>query len=214
MNKLSKNHFWEWFIKNNKEYLDLEKKSKKEVRYWMNEMNAHLRAYYKFLQYSLSIDPNKKTGTLIISVDGNAMYFRRVDDLVAKAPAIPGWTVKALEDPMPIDFTLNNEIAETGADPQELSFLSVRDKQPLSLMVYHPLYTEKMRHEFYELARTAIYNLLGERSFGTDIRDIEVANLSYADPDEVQKIDELPNYIGALKSSLIVDGNGLLFDLN
>jgi hypothetical protein len=212
MNKLSKNHFWQWFSKNNKEYLGLMTKSKKDFKYWTNELNAHLRAYYKFLQYGLSIDPEKNTGTLTITVDGNGMYFKRVDELIAKAQAIAGWTIKALEDPMPIDFLLEKEIAETGADPRELFFSPRNENQPLWLTVYHPLFTEKKKYQFYELARGAVYNLLGERSFGMDVREIEVANLSYSNPDDVQKLEDLPDFIGSLKSSLIVDGDGLLFD--
>lgn len=214
MNKLSKNHFWQWFLKNNKEYLSLSKKSKKEAKYWINELNAHLRAYYKFLEFTLSVDPNNQSGTLTITVDGKGIYFRRVDEIVAKAPSIPGWTIKALEDPFPIDFMLQNEITETGADPRELYFAPVSERQPLGLTVYHPLYTEEKKYPFVVLATEAVYNLLGERSFGTDIRYIEVANLSTVDIDEVYKLEDLPTFIDSLKSTFMVDDNGMLFNIS
>ncbi len=44
MSKLSKRHFWEWFKRHQHEYLVLDKKPKKEVAYWLRELNAHLRA--------------------------------------------------------------------------------------------------------------------------------------------------------------------------
>jgi hypothetical protein len=211
MKKLPKSHFWQWFTKHNSEYLQLAKKSKKETKYWLNEMTAHLRAYYKFLEFSLSVSEDRKSGTLIITVDGKGMYFRRVDALVAQAPSIPGWTVKALEDPFPIDFMIGKEIEETGADPRELYFQTDdMDTTPLCLTIYHPLYTKEKRYEFYDLARNAVYNLLGERSFGNDIRNIHLEPLSWALEDQIAKIETLPEYIGSLKSSIIVDGTGML----
>jgi hypothetical protein len=213
MNKLTKSHFWEWFKKHNGEYLQLAKKSKKETKYWLNEMTAHLRAYYKFLEFSLSVDNENKSGTLIITVDGVGMYFKRVDALVVTAPSIPGWTIKALEDPFPIDFMLEKEIEETGADPRELMFQPFNDATPFSLTIYHPLYSEKKKYAFYDLARNAIYNILGERSFGTDIRHIDLDNLSIAIPEEIYPLESLPDYIGSLKSSIIVDGSGNLLDM-
>jgi hypothetical protein len=214
MKRLTKNHFWEWFSKHNQEYFGLNKKSKKESKYWINELNTHLRAYYKFLAFTLSVDEENKKGTLTISVDGNEAYFRRVDEIVAKAPIIPGWEIKALEDPFPIDFKLENQIAETGADPREMYFAPVGEHQPLKFVIYHPLYTEEKRYPFMVIASQAIYNLLGERSFGMDVRGIEVANLSSANRDEIYKLEDLPDFIGSLRSSIMVDEDGMLFDMN
>jgi hypothetical protein len=212
MNKLSKNHFWQWFLRNNKEYLELSKKSKKESSYWLNELNAHLRAYYKFFEFCLSTDKNK-TGTLTITVDGKSQYFKKVDAMVASAPDIPGWTIKSLEDPFPIDFMLETQIEETGVDPRELSFQFDTDPPKGCLVVYHPMYTEKKKYSFYSLARNAIYNLLGERSFGIEIHDIEVLNLSEAYVDQVQMFENLPEYINSLNSSITVDKNGMLLGM-
>jgi hypothetical protein len=47
-------------------------------------------------------------------------------------------------------------------------------------------------HLLLQLASAAIYNLLGERSFGTDIGNLEVTNLSLADTDEIHQLEELP----------------------
>ncbi len=71
MSKLSKRHFWEWFKRNNKEYLELNNKTKKESAYWLREMTAHLRAYFKFYEYSLAL-PDNGTAKLTISVNGKS----------------------------------------------------------------------------------------------------------------------------------------------
>jgi hypothetical protein len=53
MSKLLKLHSWEWFRRNDEEYLALKTKSKKEINYWLNELNAHLHAYSKFFGFSI-----------------------------------------------------------------------------------------------------------------------------------------------------------------
>jgi hypothetical protein len=213
MNRLSKHHFWEWFKRHNQEYATLQSKSKKDMAYWLNELKAHLRAYYKFFEFSISWK-NKHPSTLTITVHGKAMHFKKVDALVAVAPDIPGWNIRALEGPMPVDFIPYKHLAEAGIDPKELYF-SIDNEAPerAFITVYHPLCTEENEHLLSQLALTVVYNLLGERSYGLDIADIEVANLSVADPNEVQKLEELPAAIDSRSSSITVDDKGRLLGM-
>jgi hypothetical protein len=92
MTKLSKCHFWEWFKRHNKEFLELRKKSNKEVTFWEQQLTAHLQAYYIFFEFSVVL---LKTGParLIISVNGMHEHFKKVDEFVASAPDIPGWNI-------------------------------------------------------------------------------------------------------------------------
>src|SRR5690348_367670 len=122
MSKLSNNHLWDWFKKYNGEYLHFAKKSKKETNYWLNELTVHLRAYNKFFDFILSNGKDGKSGTLTISVNGKGNHFKKVDAIIAKAPLLAEWTFKALEDPWPIDYMCDTEIARTGVDPHELVF--------------------------------------------------------------------------------------------
>jgi hypothetical protein len=209
MSKLSKRHFWDWFKRHHPEYLTLNTKSKKETTYWLNELNVHLRAYYKFFEFTLGCQ--KQTATLTITVNGKAIHFKKVDDLVAKAPAIPGWTIIALEDPRPIDFFLAQQMKDTGIDPREFYFsFASDDPNGVALTVYHPLCIPANEYLIHELANSAVYNLLGERSFGTDISWLQVANLSAADPADIKKLEALPEHIGLRRSGVVVDGEGNL----
>jgi hypothetical protein len=61
-----------------------------------------------------------------------------------------------------------------------------------------------------QLVYAAVYNLLGERSFGLDIDNLEVENLSCADPDHVYKLESLPTHIDLRRSAMMVDHNGAL----
>ncbi|OQP62225.1 hypothetical protein [Niastella populi] len=210
MSKLPKRHFWEWFKRNNKEYLDLNNKSKKERSYWLHELNAHLRAYYKFFEYSMAL-PEKGIARLTITVNGRAMHFKKVDLFVATAPEIPGWSITALEEPMPVEFLLEKQMGEAGVDPAEFSFsFDGNDTELAHVIVYHPLCGDDNAARFLELAYGALYNLLGERSFGLDLGHLEVDNLSNANRDNVYPIDELPTHIGWRKSPVVVGPDGTL----
>jgi hypothetical protein len=206
--KFSKRHFWEWFSRHNQEYLSLGKKPKKEVSYCLNELTAHLRACNKFIGFGLD-GKNDKQATLIITVDGKARHFKKVEDLVAMAPSIAGWEFVALEVPRPIDFLLGREIEKSGIDPRELKFTLETGYRGFTLRIYHPLCTEKNEDAIYELAHGAVYNLLGERSFGLDIGFIDVMNLSYASRN-VKELEALPGEIDRGMSGMRVDDRGNL----
>ena len=210
MIRLSKHHFWEWFKRHHKEFTDLNKKPKKEVAYWLSELNAHLRAYFKFFEYSLALE-DKQPSILTVTVKGRAVHFKKVESFVAIAPEMPGWKTSALEDPMPIDFFLGKLIIDTGIHPRELYFSFTSDATGCqAIKVYHPLCTKENKNCILQLANGALYNLLGERTYGMEIGWLEATNLSYADPDDVYKLEELPAFIDARKSSVIVDGSGRL----
>ena len=211
MSKLSKRHFWEWFKRNNKEYLDLNNKSKKETTYWLNELNAHLRAYYKFFEYTLVLPNNGGIPIFTITVHGKAAHFDKVEKLVAVAPEIPGWSIQALEEPRAIDFFLEEKIEAVGIHPSECSFSFVsKDPDNKGVIVYHPLCTEDNEYLFMQMASTAVYNLLGERSFALDTSYVDVGNLSTADPDDVYPLEELPLHIALRKPAMVVGPNGTL----
>ena len=210
MSKLPKRHFWEWFKRHNNEYLQLDKKSKKEAAYWLHELNAHLRAYFKFFEFSLTL-PHKGNTRLTITVNGKAMHFKKVDAFVATAPEIPGWSIHALEDPMPVDFLLEKQMENAGIHPGEFCFsFASNDPEDTDIIVYHPLCTNENERVFLPLAYAAVYNLLGERSFGMDLGRVEVDNLSGADPEDIYRLEELPTHIGLRRSAFVIDHNGTL----
>ena len=214
MSQLSKRHFWEWFKRHHQEYLTLNKKSKKEARYWLQELNAHVRAYFKFFGFSLVL-PEKGIARLTITVKGRAKHFRKADAFVATAPDIPGWSIHALEDAMPVDLLLEKQLEVTGIDPWEFHFSFAGDHPgDTVLIMYHPLYTEKNARLFGETAYAVLYHLLGERSFGMDIGRVEVDNLSCAGPGDVYRLEELATHIGQRNSSMAVDHNGTLMNIH
>lgn len=214
MSKLPKRHFWDWFKRHQKEYLELRNKSKKEAEYWLGELNTHLRAYFKFFEFILSL-PDEGPVRLTITVNGKAMHFKKVDAFVGTAPEIPGWTIRALEDPMPVDFLLEKLIEDAGIHPDEFYFsFDGDDSEDKDIIMYHPLCTTDNELLFLQLAYAAVFNLLGERSFGIDIGKLEMANLSCADADDAHPLSALPTHIGSRKSAVMIDRNGTLMNMH
>ena len=208
---LSKQHFWAWFSRHNDEYLDFKKKSKKDFKYWLNELNAHLRAYCKSFYFAIGCD--EEASVLIITANGNAKQFKKIEDFVAKAPPLAGWKFIALEGPRPIDFLLQSQIEESGIDPTELLFsFDIDSANRVYLTMYHPLCNMENEELIFELGSRAVYNLLGERSFGLDIRKIRVANLSEAASGSVAKLEQLPACLGRSKSGMEINADGNLID--
>jgi hypothetical protein len=204
-----KRHFWTWFKKNHQEYLYLKIKKKRQVVYWLNELNAHLRAYNKFLGYTLEWRRDK-TAHLVLTVHGRSRHFNKAESLACAAPKIPGWSFSALEEPRALDFLLEQEIIQTGVDPREFRFEFLGDDPSAGLLVYHPLCTSENKSQLCELATHAVFNLLGERRFGEEISYIDVENLSLVGADEVEPIEELPMVLALRRSKAFVDGTGAL----
>jgi hypothetical protein len=154
---------------------------------------------------------DKGTASLTVTVNGKAMHFKKVDAFVARAPELPGWSFRALEDPVPVDFLLEKQIEDAGIHPGELYFsFGGNDPEEKDLIVYHSLCTGYNERFILQLAYAAVYNLLGERSFGLDIGLLEVDNLSCADPEDVHQLSALPTHIELRRSVMMVDHNGAL----
>lgn len=208
MSKLAKRHFWDWFLRHQHEYRELLHQPQKELNYWLRELNAHLRAYYKFFGFSLSI-PDEGTARLTITVYGKAIHFKKVEAFVATAPIIPGWSIVALEEPLAVDALLDDQVRDIGIDPGECHFSFGLGGQE-TIVVYHPLCADNNRRAFQQLVYTAIYNMLGERSFGKHIDAIRVDNLSCADPSALHPLHKLPMHINRQIPSMSVDHKGRL----
>lgn len=208
MSKLSKQHFWEWFKRHNEEYLQLYKKTKKEYKYWTNEMNAHLRAHGRYMNFSIQWEMGKNAAILTITSLGKSRFFERIEEFVAKAPQIPNWEIQALEPPQEVDFLIEERFGDTGIDVDELRFVK-GDEDSNIFVVYHPLYIGEEEDIFTQVATAATYNVLGERLYGLNFNCVEVENLSRVPKkSQLLRLEELPALLDGYYSPFIVDAEG------
>jgi hypothetical protein len=207
-------HFWKWLEKYNMEYTRLHKKPKREAKFWLDELGAHLKAYCKRLDFVLYQEHDKKLLQLVISASGDCRFFRRAELLVKKAPALPGWTFTALHPPRAIDFTIHEKYGDTGIDPHNLWFKpfknNVQGKQ-LNIIIYSELYRDEVKDGFYDAVLDVVCNVLGERNFGLNMGIIRVANLSVAPAKQkLFKLEKLPAYVKKMQLQFEVNERGIL----
>lgn len=207
----SKNHFWNWFEKNHEILFDLPDQSEAEIEYWTNELNSQLKAHHE--SFDCILEYENEEAILTISVGAQREFFKQVDELIAEAPAIPGWIFNALIPPDRIDHVVEDLVIKAGIDPEEFRF-SFRKPEPgkrAEIVVFHPSYTPENDILVYEVADQTIFNLLGERSFGNNIEEIDVANISTAETDKLEKLNVLATIFN---SGIVVTGNGSLVRLS
>jgi len=214
MRKISNRHFWNWFIRHQHEFHAFENKPKKEVVYWMDELNMHLRGCSRHLGFTMEFHKKNDSIKLTITAQGKIEHFKKAEALVAAAPVMQGWVLFALERPREIDFLLHEQMKKTCVDPREFCFCF--DKSILAetnLIIYHSMVTEDNMELIYDLAHEAVYNLLGERNYATEINSIELANLSMANDEELIALEMLPQHLGLQSSGVYVDNEGNLVSL-
>lgn len=208
-----KKHFWKWFQQNSEIFRCFNNIDKNEVNYWMEEIYVHLRAYCKNVYPCIWLPDDGTMAKLIISAGGNYKYFKRVEELVSKAPQIPGWEIVAFDPPRPIDDGIEEQYGHTGIDPHNLWFIPILsdDDEPPGIVVFAEEY--KTEDPAFEAAVEAVIaNLLGERSANLDIAGVTVQSMdifSAEDRSEMMKLQELPAYLERTKlSSIMISEQG------
>lgn len=198
----SAKHFWNWFKENNSAYLFLNTVDagiKQQLLDTMQE-KLHLFCDSIFFEIGGAADQDQE---LIITAEGDVNYFAQVEELVNAAPQIPNWSFIAFIPPRDADFEIDYEGVQLNAndlyfDPME----SANEPGKLGVRVYIPNY-EIVRNDKW--LRPAIYKILdtilGEKSFASDVRFVEIAQLS-DDPvgDGFLHLSQLPQYISWKKA--------------
>ncbi|AXY77641.1 hypothetical protein D3H65_28275 [Paraflavitalea soli] len=209
----AKRHFWVWFQRNSDIFQHVDKLDKKVFRYWLNELHIHLRVCRRNIYPTIFIPADGSTPQFIITAGGNVKYFKAVEALVAKAPAIPGWIIHGFHPPRPIDFFIEQEHGDTGIDPHNLWFIPCLEDnlgRP-GITIYAERYLPVDR-SFEAAAEAVLTNLLGERSAGLDLGWVEVKRLVELSDDgrsELMRLQDLPVYLEASSGAyFVINGEG------
>jgi hypothetical protein len=198
----SPKQFWQWFEQNNKTYLFLYEVGAEKKEQLLNNLMEQLHEYCENLWFEIGGHPDEEQ-ELIITAEGNADYFERVEALISAAPKIPNWTFIAFIPPRDIEFEIKYE--EVELKPSEMWF------EPLEHPDYPAAIGIKVFTRNYELVkdsewlRPAVYKILdtilGEKSFAIDIEHVAIDQLPDG-PDEegLIELSALPTYIEWKKS--------------
>ncbi len=208
--------FWEWFRRNEQQYRKPKFASKKEFIYLVREMVMHLMAWGQTIRVEIYWPNQEGDGQieLVFTTYGRTRHFRKVETLVAKAPALPGWTFLALDPPRPIDFFFDKDFPHLDIDPFNLWFEPPEfygDSDKTYLQVYVDTYAA-ITEQHEQAVRAAAYNILGEKVYALRIRDVEVqrlCELSKSQKAQLVNLKHAQQYIQVKElAGLYVSGNG------
>ncbi|AXY77640.1 hypothetical protein D3H65_28270 [Paraflavitalea soli] len=212
MRLTTKDHFWIWFKSNSEIYRKIGEMSKKEARYWLNELYAHLRSCGRNIHPYILFPKDESTRQLIISANGNLNYFEQVMELVSKAPVVPGWEIIGFYPPCAIDRRIKEGFGHTGIDPHNLWFKLYEEEDGQAHIVVFAEAFKPDDEVFVKAVEAVLMNVLGEYALRTELVGFEVDELEnsiYEEEGECYKLQELPVQLERMRfSGLVVDAQG------
>ena len=197
--------FWSYFTTNQKTIANLQNESDSTYRTINTHLERKLKNYCHHLDYLLFF-PKRKTEKpqIVITANGNPLYFSYVENLVKAAPKIKNWQIKAFLQP-----SAEIEKMKQGLDEpyvfcdlvlktSELKFAPLNPyekKKKLDIIVYlkdHTIYCDNTI--LLEAVFMILYDLLGEKSMVENLNFVQLGQMPEDDKSLV-KIYELKAYI-------------------
>ena len=196
--------FWQWFTDNHKTYTfltSIEQSVKEEL---LDNLLAQLHKYCDKLYFEIGGFPDEEQ-ELIITAEGNKEYFSKIEELIAKAPNINGWSFIAFKQPTNDQF--KSKWGDIELDSQDIWFIPLESEDPreIGIRVYVPNYDLIRDNDSSNpLLLKMIDTIVGEKSFSEDITYIEFES-QIGDPEEDGQIPiiELSSYIDWHKSNSV-----------
>ncbi|MBC7410083.1 MAG: hypothetical protein H7339_16995 [Arcicella sp.] len=202
--------FWNYFNINQKTISNLQNehdKTYKLINFWLER---HIKNYCHHLDYILFFP--KKSGEksqIIITANGNPLYFNYVETFVKAAPRIKNWEVKAFLQPS----TKIEKIKQGLDEPyifcdlilktSELKFALLNpdeQKKKLDIVVYLKDYTIYCDNKILlEAVFIIVQDLLGEKSMYENLNFVQLGQMPVDDTNLIQ-LFELQAYIDKINS--------------
>ncbi|SFW84443.1 DUF695 domain-containing protein [Chitinophaga sancti] len=203
--------FWNWFKKHEKDFFKvLQDKGdiQGELFNPLAERLSKIREGYFFLA-----GIHKGTAELILTADGKIKNIPFIEELVAAAPTIPGWTFMAAK-PATLTASQSIGLGDYRFDYQTLFFFANEDPQypdKISITVVHDQYTAENREQMVMGVYIFLDNYLGEIKSATVIDAVDIAGPENAGR-ELIPIHKLKAYIDWREKEFVEKYDGLGFD--
>ncbi|MDQ6904050.1 MAG: hypothetical protein M3139_13695 [Bacteroidota bacterium] len=188
--------FWKWFQDNNKAYLllnDVEGDVKEGL---LNDFEEQLHNYCDQIYFEIGGEPDEDQ-ELIITAEGDQIYFGKVEELINAAPQISGWKFIAFKPSIPGHFKSMWDDLELNTE--EMWFLPLVNEKNNDLGIRIRLKNHDLIKD-NEILTTLLYKMLdtilGEKAFSLNIKYVDT-DLQPDDPEaeRMYPILELQEYI-------------------
>lgn len=205
------NSFWNYFTTNQKTIANLLNEPDSTYRTINTQLEKKLKNYCHHLDYLLFF-PKRKTERpqIVITANGNPLYFSYVENLVKAAPKLKDWQIKAFLQP-----TAEIEKMKQGLDEpyifcdlvlksSELKFTHLNpndQKKKLDIIVYLKDYTIYCDNQILlEAVFMIFYDLLGEKSMVEDLNFVQLGQMPEDDATLIH-LYELQEYVDQISKS-------------
>ena len=192
--------FWNWFAKRQSDFHKIIQtkdpaRVEREIFGELSNALGQLADGFYFLVGML----DDSTAELVLTADGNPKTVVFVEELVAAAPAIPGWQFTPLKQPTK-GITIRMNGAEFG--DETLSFYpNDHDEMPdlIDITVVHDVLDAADADWAKQGAYIFLDNILGELNFLTEIDELSFRGPSNAEKNLIP-IEALPNFLETRKA--------------
>lgn len=197
--------FWSYFTTNQKLISNLDNESDIIYQKINKQLDRRLKNYCHHLDYFLFF-PKQKTAKpqIIITANGNPLYFSYVENLVKAAPKLKNWDIKAFVQPSSKIVKMKQGLDEPYIfcdlvlKGSELKFALINpgdQKKKLDIVVYLKDYTIYCDNNILlEAVFMILYDLLGEISMVEDLNFVQLGQMPDDDSNLI-KLHELQAYI-------------------
>src|SRR5688572_25644184 len=142
----------------------------------------------------LELSINEQPCELTISADGNRELFPLARSVVAAAPAVDGWTIRALKPKQGFpEGARFNEVSIKTEGIVFQAFESDEDPRGIHLLIFIPGITEEEKEDAHNAVLRLLDHALGEEELALGICETDVAVLADgAQPEDAYTLVELP----------------------
>ncbi|QDW23818.1 DUF695 domain-containing protein [Pedobacter sp. KBS0701] len=206
----SNEDFWIWFRKNEKDFFNVVKTSGDFEKDFFDKLSpklAELKDGYFFLTGMI----NNNTAELVLTADGNIKNIVFVEELVAAAPNIDGWTITALKSPLAIE-NVNISMGNYEFNRENLNFYyTVHPNLPdeIDLTIVHDDLNQQNANAITNGVYIFLDNYLGELNFATTIDRLNIVGKEQHEK-ELIPIEKLKDFLIWREKEFIEKYDGII----
>jgi hypothetical protein len=187
--------FWQWFSANHKRFQHLQELNADKAHEKLDEIVEKLKEYNPWFK-ALIGKYDDTTNELVITADGDIALFVKVEELISKAPDLPGW--RFISHKPAVGFEeVSIEMYGRAFNEQTVKFFPIVDPaypDMVSISFVHKDYNQQDHDEFEVANAIYIQNALGEINVATLLDHYEVSGPP-EDLSELIPVTKLPDYL-------------------
>ena len=204
--------FWQWFQQHEKEFFNVVSQRNNIEKNFFDKLSPKL-AELKEGYFFVTGMQNDTTAELILTADGNPKNIVFVEELVAAAPVIPGWTITCLKPSLNIE-NVNINMGDYEFSKESLGFYANEIPgcpDEIDITVVHKDCNEDNKKQILNGVYIFMDNYLGELDFVNNIDILSVKNKNEAEQ-EIIPIEKLKDYLTWRQKEFVEKYEGTRYD--